>query len=619
MNELASDQDFGSYRLLSRLGVGGMGEVYLASAAGLDGVERKVAIKVVRPMEQSGAALDELFVEEAKISFLLNHPNVVSSYEIGEVDGRYFLVLEYVDGAGLSRLMGRARDQDESIGMELSVYVGSQIARGLHYAHSLCDDKGLPLRLVHRDISPGNVLISRRGQVKVSDFGLAKSAMRSVQSELGVIKGKVAYMAPEQLRGELVDSRADIYALGVVLYEMLAREHPFGEPSELDLAARLGKKKVQPLFERMDISRALSDAVATCMQPKVSDRYETARDLAKALDLVARDFENPASEFELAERVESLLDDAQQKVVAPHPFDLALGIELQRAGGGAISTFIAKEASQTKPGSKGSPDTLARIEPYQARPRATEAPQSLANGPQVVSAARRRAKLKVAALVIAVLAGGFFLGVRVFFLRESSPPLAFDARKDAAASHDQKPVSPAGDSTVAKPADAGIRLPDASTAATLVLESKPTGAAVFIDGKPAGTTPLSLSGLAAGNVRLRISKPGFHPFDRRIVLRSGVVLKLQPQLARRVTLRTRKQLGMLSVGSDPWAIVFIDGARIRSTPLVGHRLTVGRHRVVLVNQRRSLRSAKRVVIRANKVLKCSVLLATRPPKWDCRR
>jgi serine/threonine protein kinase len=214
---------FGKYQLLDLLAKGGMGEVWRARSHGVEGFEKVLVIKRVLPALSQVSRFVEMFIAEAKIAVTLTHANIVQVFDLGIADGTYFLAMEYVPGADLGSALRWARKAERKFPQELSVYIVSELAKGLDYAHRRRDAELLPLGIVHRDVSPENVLLSYEGEVKLTDFGIAKSR-ESVYAPRELPPGKFAYLAPEQARAEAIDVRADVYGLGSVLFELLAGE-----------------------------------------------------------------------------------------------------------------------------------------------------------------------------------------------------------------------------------------------------------------------------------------------------------------------------------------------------------------------------------------------------------
>ncbi|HZX42028.1 MAG TPA: serine/threonine-protein kinase, partial [Myxococcaceae bacterium] len=226
----------GKYQLLRKLATGGMAEVFLAKTDGPMGFEKLLVIKRILPHLAEDPQFVEMFLAEAKLAARLNHPNLVQLFDFGEAEGSYFIAMEYIDGATLRLLLARSRDLRSPMSLALGARIVSLAAEGLAYAHDFRDQvTDEPLHLVHRDVSPDNILIGRSGAVKLVDFGIAKARGQNHHTQAGTVKGKVAYMAPEQLRGEPLDRRVDLYALGVVLYELCTGRMPFEASSDASM------------------------------------------------------------------------------------------------------------------------------------------------------------------------------------------------------------------------------------------------------------------------------------------------------------------------------------------------------------------------------------------------
>ncbi|MAQ13271.1 MAG: hypothetical protein CMN30_00525 [Sandaracinus sp.] len=269
---------YGKYQLLELLARGGMAEVFKAKSHGVEGFEKVLVIKRILPELSSNPDFVEMFINEAKIAVTLSHANVVQVFDLGRADETYFIAMEYVAGSDLATVLRRARKYDKPLPIELAVYVIAEVAKGLDYAHRRRDADLQPLHIVHRDVSPQNVLLSYEGEVKLTDFGIAK-ARGSVEdgTAAGVLKGKYAYMAPEQARGREVDARTDLFSLGTVLYEALAGRSPFLAASTYDTLQRVRSGEAKPLAEVSgEIPEELSAIVARAMSPHPADRHEDA-------------------------------------------------------------------------------------------------------------------------------------------------------------------------------------------------------------------------------------------------------------------------------------------------------------------------------------------------------
>lgn len=277
----------GRYELLEPLGIGGMAEVFMARAGGPGGFERRVVIKQIQPMHGADPEFVRMFVEEAKILGMLHHPNVVQVYDFGEDRGTLFLVLEYVDGLSLSRVLRALRDGRRKMPPAIAAYVAREICRALDYVHNLGDSRGRPLGIVHRDVTPSNIMLTSSGGLKLLDFGVAKSRTSEAMSRAGTVKGKPAYLAPEQIEGRGVDGRVDLFALGIVLHEMLSLEHLFAGDRDLITLKKVREMEIPvPSAKRPEIPPALDTVVLRALERNPNRRYRTAVDMACALDEV---------------------------------------------------------------------------------------------------------------------------------------------------------------------------------------------------------------------------------------------------------------------------------------------------------------------------------------------
>ncbi|MFI5289596.1 MAG: serine/threonine protein kinase, partial [Polyangia bacterium] len=216
-----SERALGPYRLLSQLAVGGMAEIYVAKTAGVGGFEKLIALKVIHPNFSEDPEFVQMLVDEAKLSVQLQHANIVQTFDLGRIDEQYYIAMELIDGIDLYRLLRQASEKEIDFPFEVAAFIAQETSSGLDYAHRKRDSKGRPLKIVHRDVSPQNVLVSYDGQVKIVDFGIAKAALRGQQTAAGVIKGKYYYMSPEQAWGDPIDARSDVFSTGILLYEML--------------------------------------------------------------------------------------------------------------------------------------------------------------------------------------------------------------------------------------------------------------------------------------------------------------------------------------------------------------------------------------------------------------
>ena len=271
---------FGKYYLLERISVGGMAEVFKAKAFGVEGFERLIAVKRILPSIAEDLEFITMFIDEAKIAVQLNHANIAQIFDLGKVGDSYFIALEYVPGKDLRAIFDRMRRNKELVPIPMDCYVTMKICEGLDYAHNKKDAAGRDLNLVHRDVSPQNVLISYDGEVKIIDFGIAKAAGKAGKTQAGILKGKFGYMSPEQVRGLPLDRRSDIFSVGICLYELLTGERLFiGESDFSTLEKVRNVEIIPPSTYNKRIPEELERIVLKALAKEVEDRYQTAMDL----------------------------------------------------------------------------------------------------------------------------------------------------------------------------------------------------------------------------------------------------------------------------------------------------------------------------------------------------
>jgi serine/threonine protein kinase len=286
---------FGRFELLELLGTGGMAEVYKAKASGELGFERIVVIKKILPSFATNDAFIQMLIQEAKLASLLQHANVVQTLDLGKIEDNYFICMEYVPGTDLLKTLTRFAKKELRIPYDIVAYIISEAARGLHYAHGACNLKGEELNIIHRDVSPANILISYNGAVKLTDFGVARANMvHDAATKSGVMKGKMGYMSPEQVSGRPFDHRADIFALGVLLYESLTLKRLF-----------LGKDSVQTLFNVRDadiqsrlekhpyLPAQLGQIMIKALETDPDARYQTAQEISNDLRAYLQEIHSP--------------------------------------------------------------------------------------------------------------------------------------------------------------------------------------------------------------------------------------------------------------------------------------------------------------------------------------
>ncbi|MCC6215545.1 MAG: serine/threonine protein kinase [Polyangiaceae bacterium] len=307
------------YRVIERIASGGMAEVFRAESAGLEGFKKTVAIKRVLPHLSEKKQFIGMFLDEARLCSHLSHSNCVQVFDVGVGDNTYFIVMEYVDGADLKSVIEFCRKRSSTVPIEEAILICVRICEGLAYAHELKDQKGRDLHIVHRDMSPPNVLITRFGEVKIVDFGLAKANSQLEKSDPGVIKGKFSYLSPEAALGQEIDARTDIFAVGIILWEMLAGRRLFMGETDLDTVRQVQAARVPSVRQfNPDVTDELEGVLMRGLAGDPAKRYRTARDFGRDLNNVLFNAGRPVSSFDIAKLVNAAMAErAAKKATEP--------------------------------------------------------------------------------------------------------------------------------------------------------------------------------------------------------------------------------------------------------------------------------------------------------------
>jgi serine/threonine-protein kinase len=302
------------YKVLEKIASGGMAEVFRAESAGLEGFKKTVAIKRVLPHLSEKKQFIGMFLDEARVSAQLSHSNCVQVFDIGVGDNTYFIVMEYVDGADLKGLIEHRRKSNTAFPVEEACLICVRICEGLSYAHELTDNNGESLHIVHRDMSPPNVLITRFGEVKIVDFGLAKANSQLEKSEPGIIKGKFSYLSPEAAQGLPVDGKTDIFAVGIILWELLAGRRLFMGDTDLETVRMVQQAKVPPIRQfNPKVSPELERVMLRALAGDPRTRYQTAREFGQDLNNMLFHMGRAVSSFDIAQLVEPIRLEREDK------------------------------------------------------------------------------------------------------------------------------------------------------------------------------------------------------------------------------------------------------------------------------------------------------------------
>lgn len=305
---------YGPYELLERVAVGGMAEVFRAKRSGVEGFEKIVAVKRILPHLSDNQEFVDMFVAEAKMVAGLTHPNIVQIFDLGRIEKTYYIAMEYVHGRDLRSILRRAKEKNLRLPLDLAVHIVSKVAWALEFAHRKKDGKGRPMMIVHRDVSPQNILISFDGEAKLADFGIAKAATKASITDVGALRGKLLYMSPEQAWGKPLDRRSDLFSLGIVFYEMLTEQKPFLGSSEMSILETVRECQIQPpRAVNPRVPERLEKIALQALAKDPDHRYQDAGEMARELErfLLER---HPPTPAQLARLLELLFDEKERGV-----------------------------------------------------------------------------------------------------------------------------------------------------------------------------------------------------------------------------------------------------------------------------------------------------------------
>ncbi len=316
------------YQVISRIDAGGMAEVFKANSTSMQGFQKLVAIKRVLPSLTRNERFVRMFLDEAKVSLYLNHTNCVQVFDLGIADGTYFIVMEFIDGTNLKNIMEDIAARGASFPIEHACFIIIEICKGLSHAHNKIDQEGQRLHIVHRDISPPNVLVSREGEIKITDFGLAKAASQVETTDPGVVKGKFGYLSPEAANGHPVDARTDIFAVGILLWEMLVGKRLFLGRTDLETLKQVQSGRFRPVTDyRSDVPHQLNEIIERALATDPTRRYQDTHGLAQDLARFMYSYGRPVTSYDVATHVEAVLSDRQ---IVSSPQDAGINEAIQR-------------------------------------------------------------------------------------------------------------------------------------------------------------------------------------------------------------------------------------------------------------------------------------------------
>ncbi len=616
---LPGAKPFGKYYLLDRIGVGGMAEVFLAIALGPQGFQRTLVIKRMLAHLSQDTAFVKMFIDEAKLSGLLSHPNLVQIFEFGQIDESFFIAMEHVQGETLLAVQAKLADQARIAPVGASLEIIRQACLGLNYAHGLQSATGQPIGIVHRDVSPSNIMLSFHGGVKILDFGIARvtEELRETKTQAGTMKGKVAYMSPEQVRMEQTDGRSDIFAVGIVLHEMLTGRRLFKSPNEFTGAKKVLEMAVPvPSSLNPEVPASVDAIVMRALERKLETRYQTAGEMAEDLEKAL--FEMRVSPHEPRNLILSLFPKGPSR-----------SGEIQLPFTPSPASGTAGHATPSRAAERASSSKITRPIPEGALE--IDLGDLAASGP-VVASRRRRGRRKW--LALGALGGAVAALVLIAQSPRKGPPQEVTVAPASAQSVPvpAAPPEPAAPPPVAKPAVVEISLDSSPQDAQVIREDS---------GEVVGRTPLSVT-LPQGRdvISFRFEKPGFATVTYKVIpdlakpvraelplqpaaaepkralasqphhppplhARAAAAHEARTEAAVENTPATQQARDcLLSIASFPWADLWIDGKDTgQRTPVVHYPVSCGTHKLALKRQDLKIDHAAQVMVAPGHELK----------------
>ncbi len=538
-------KQFGKYLLLQKVAVGGMAEIYKAKTYGVDGFEKELAIKRILPHCSADKDFVNMLVDEAKLSVLLSHANIVQVYDLGKVGDDYYISMEFINGVNLRDIINSCREVKRTLPTEIAVYIASEICKGLDYAHRKTDSQNRPLGIVHRDISPQNILLSYEGEVKVGDFGIAKAAMNISHTMAGILKGKIAYMSPEQAMGKAIDSRTDIFSTGILIYEMLTGQKLFTGESQFEVLKKIRTMHITAEDLPDSVPEALKPILAKTLAYEPEERVQHAGDLQ--IELTKHLYSN-YSDFtprKLAEFINALFAEERQEVQEVSAKEAAfeqLTSSMNIAEGAKQMDIVHRDTPMPE-----GEDTARTRGPKEAFVETRMTPGGgVQEAPTESKTTRRRKKRRWPKAFAALL----LLGAALWGVSRYVPEARFWEKPEP----EPKPVAPAVQYGAVR------------------VTSKPEGAAILVDGEKTGkTTPATLDELEVGKrYTIRAEKEGLVADEKAVRIESTEAIDVKLALA--------EPTGILNVITDPsGAAIAVNGKLTGlSTPATLEKLPLKR-------------------------------------------
>jgi serine/threonine-protein kinase len=595
--EMSGSSAFGKYQLFASLGRGGMADVFLAVSRGPMGFNKLVVVKRLRAALAEEGSFLNMFLDEARLAARLNHPNVVHTYEVGENHGSYFIAMEYLEGQSLNKVIKEAIKRSVEAPLPLLARIISDALSGLHHAHELRDYDGTPLNIIHRDVSPHNVFVTYDGQVKLVDFGIAKAALSSTQTEVGVLKGKVAYMAPEQAMGGTIDRRADVFAMGIVLWELLTRKRLMTGDSAAATLHRLLNTAIPRVSSVVpEVDPQLDEIVAKALEKDPANRFQTALEMREAIETYIAHGGHTVKQEDVGKLIvgmfQSVREDVQRQIQT-HMAAVGSATTTQELAALTFDSLRRFDHSASAPSGQlmklgvGSGSGSGVISNPVGPPLSADATHTLASGEPA-----RTSKKNVALFgVLAVLLMGGVAAVAFVAGGKSES----DSRAAIAATGATPPAtvtaSPEGTPSAAPAAGQPNGQSAAVAVAAGAAASAPTASAVAPEAtKPTAQAPANRWVPAPRGGRT----PAVAPNPVPATVKSSAAVEAAPP--------KEEGQGFLTLDTYPWTRVSEGGRVLGTTPLIKVAMPAGTHTLTLENPEQGVKQTATVTIKVGETL-----------------
>ena len=602
---------FGKYYLVDKIAVGGMAEIFKAKSYSHAGFEKLLVIKRILQHHSENEEFVTMFIDEAKISAQLQHPNIVHVYDFGKLHANCYIAMECVEGKDAKRVLKKLSERRKLLPIEFAIFIAHEVALALDHAHTKTNIDGQPLGIVHRDMSPANVLVSYSGEVKLADFGIAKADFSGYDTEVGVLKGKFEYMSPEQARGESVTQSSDLFSLGIILYELLTSRRLFKAKTEIATLEKIKKLDFKPASAHNPaVNETLDAIVAKALQQDPANRYQNAHEFQHALhELLHTEFE-PQTKRRLADFLTELFEDEQTAERNALQEGSRIALELHEAddelelqpeweespshGGPTLRTQTTKRPILgILLGFAGVAAILLAI-------LVNIRPEPVPQAPPVVIPTHGEVNILLEPVNTQVFDGERLLGSGPRLDLKGLDPGPITLRFEAEGYLDTEEEI---EVTVGEPYILPIRLspepeePKAATTSRVLFESNPSGAQVFVDNRAVGITPITFAeGSPKTAYKVRYLLDGYKPLVFEVTTAGPgeqitETRALKPKVAGVGGLNVSMRRG--------WAYIYVDGNKMGETPDTVTGLTAGKHQVRVVNEAAGIDRTQTVLVRAN--------------------